>query len=222
VKTKFIITILSAVLTSFMVWDVNAQSRYFNEGQSGTSIGGGMGSEEYFSEFSANFCYTFVGRFDVQLGISQASFNEEDFGKDLSAILLPVEIDFAILRPSENYIGGIDLKARYVNGRFSGDILEYKKSEMTSDTYSAGMELYLKLKLSQNSQVLPAVSVSYAKVTPKIENSIGYSIEEETEGVLISASAALLINSNFVIRQSITNFQNSSSWSIHFQFIIPV
>lgn len=99
------------------------------------------------------------------------------------------------------------------------DLPDDSDSEMTSNTYSAGIELYLKANLSSEVQILPVVNVSYAQTSFEIESSSGFVSRGDVDDALIMAGATLLIKMNFAITPSIATFNDSRSWGINFQYI---
>jgi len=214
-----IIIVLSGVLICFTSMNANAQNRFFNEGQSGATLGGRLATGEDYTKFGADFIYTVSGRFDIYIGAGRSSYSGDEFGEDYSSTSFPAGLGIAVFRPSETFNGGMDFKVGYVHDRYSRDFPDDTESEMTGNTYSAGMELYLKANLASEVQILPVINVSYAQTSFEIEHSSGYIGRGDVEDALIMAGATLMIKGNFAITPSFTTFNDSRTWGINFQYI---
>jgi opacity protein-like surface antigen len=218
---RLVVCVVTLVVGTMGVQSADAQNRFFADGQNGVGLRLGLGNSEDTSSFGASFTYTVNGLFDLGIGFSRASFDEDEWGENFTGTAIIPFVAAGIVRPSETSYLGIDLEGQYESLSYSGDALDVFGWDMSGHSYAFGASLYLRLESSPGLTVYPRAGLAYASVTAKIEDSFGDSLEDTNEDVLLSASVDFQINQRIVISPAFSHFDGSSSWGISLGFILP-
>jgi len=197
------------------------QSRFLENGQNGAEISAGFGSGDNYTSLSAGFGYSFGAKFDIGLGVSRSSFDDEVIGEDGSAMEFSPFALVSLVRPTETSIVGVELSAAYGFGNFSSDGLDFLRWDMSSTAFDFGANLYLKLKSSPTLTVYPIVGVDYVSVKLEVEDSYGTTEDETVDDIAFSVGVNLVFNNRFVLTPAFRTFDGNNSWGISAGLLIP-
>ena len=198
-----------------------AQSRYLEDGQNGFAVSGAVGSGEDYTSFGAGFDYSISGRYDIGVGISRASYDEDEFGPDFSSTEITPFFAIALVRPSETSPVGFELGASYGFASISGDVLDYNELEMSANATSLGGNVYFFVDSSPTLRIIPSLTLAYNMGKSKIEDSFGNSVETDVDGIAIGGAVSFQINKKVWIVPRITHFDESTSWSVRVGLTMP-
>lgn len=218
-RTATFITLLLLVLTA--AGTAMAQSRYLEDGQSGAAISAGLGSGDGYSSLSAGLGYSFGSKFELGLGVSKSSLDDDLIGNDGSLSEISPYALATVVRPKNGSMVGLEFSAQYSKGTFSSDGLDELVWDMTSSAVGIGGNLYLKLESSPSLQVYPMVSADYITITTKIEDAYGDSVDDDTSDVSLGVGLGLLFNKKVAITPHLSTFDGETSYGVSVTLLIP-
>jgi hypothetical protein len=213
--------VLIAVLVVFAALPAAGQVRFLEEGQNGFGLSAGLGTGEDYSSLGANFGYGISGRYEVGLGFSKVSFDDEVIGNDGSGTAFAPYFLAAVIKPTEASMFGLELGAAYEIDSYSSDALDYNNWDMSGKAFTAGASLYLKVPASPTVTIYPSLSVGYVTLSVEIEDSYGDSVDDDTSDAAIGASVAFLFNNKIWLSPSFRTFDGNSSYGLSVGFSLP-
>jgi len=197
------------------------QGRFLDDGQNGFEINGSLWSGKDYTSLGASFGYSFGAKFDLGLGVSRSSFDDEVIGNDGSGTEFTPFAVATIVKPTDTSNVGVELTAAYGIASFSSDALDFLDWDMSAKALTAGGNLYFRIQSSPTLEIYPAASVDYVSVTAKLEDSMGNSEDEDVNEVAFGAAVSFLFNKKVHVTPAFRSFDGETSFAISIGLVVP-